>query len=41
MSARELVGQFLEMLRAERGGAANTVAAYQRDLDDFLAFLAR
>ncbi|MBV8939905.1 MAG: site-specific tyrosine recombinase XerD [Alphaproteobacteria bacterium] len=41
MSARELVGQFLEMLRAERGAAANTVAAYQRDLDDFLAFLAR
>lgn len=30
---------FFDMLAAERGAAANTVAAYQRDLDDFLLFL--
>ena len=30
------IDQFLEMLSAERGAAANTLAAYQRDLDDFL-----
>lgn len=34
-----LVEQFIEMMVAERGVAANTVAAYQRDMDDFLAFL--
>ena len=28
---------FLEMLAAERGASANTLAAYRRDLDDFLA----
>ncbi|MCG8546022.1 MAG: site-specific tyrosine recombinase XerD [Alphaproteobacteria bacterium] len=32
---------FLEMLVAERGAAVNTVAAYRRDLTDFLAFAAR
>ena len=32
---------FLEMLAAERGAAANTLQAYRRDLDDFLAFLDR
>ena len=32
--------QFLEMLAAERGAADNTLQAYRRDLDDFLAFLA-
>src|SRR5918996_921413 len=26
---------FLEMLAAERGASANTLAAYRRDLDDF------
>jgi integrase/recombinase XerD len=36
---RELVGRFKEMLSAERGAAENTLQAYSRDLDDFLAFL--
>ena len=31
---------FLEMLAAERGAAANTLAAYRRDLDDLSSFLA-
>ena len=31
---------FLEMLSAERGAAANTIAAYQADLDDFAGFAA-
>ena len=31
---------FLDMLAAERGAAANTLDAYRRDLDDYLAFLA-
>ena len=31
---------FLEMLLAERGASANTVAAYRRDLEDAAAFLA-
>ncbi|HTQ72218.1 MAG TPA: site-specific tyrosine recombinase XerD [Acidocella sp.] len=35
------VEAFLEMLAAERGAAANTLAAYQADLDDFSAFLGR
>ncbi|MCL2430214.1 MAG: site-specific tyrosine recombinase XerD [Alphaproteobacteria bacterium] len=30
---------FLEMLAAERGAAANTLAAYRRDLDDFSRYL--
>ena len=30
---------FLEMLAAERGAAVNTLQAYRRDLEDFLAFL--
>jgi integrase/recombinase XerD len=34
-----LVEQFIEMMVAERGASANTVAAYQRDLDGFMAFL--
>jgi integrase/recombinase XerD len=33
------VGQFLEMLAAERNAAANTRAAYKRDLEDAAAFL--
>jgi integrase/recombinase XerD len=33
------IGQFLEMLAAERGAADNTLQAYQRDMDDFLGFL--
>jgi integrase/recombinase XerD len=32
-----LLEAFLEMLAAERGAAANTLAAYRRDLDDFRA----
>jgi integrase/recombinase XerD len=31
---------FLDMLAAERGGARNTLAAYQRDLGDLSAYLA-
>lgn len=34
-----LVEQFLEMLAAERGAAANTLSAYKRDLDDYCAFI--
>lgn len=32
---------FLDMLMAERGSASHTVAAYARDIADFLAFLAQ
>jgi len=39
-SAR-LVEAFLEMLAAERGASANTLAAYNRDLAQCAAFLAR
>jgi integrase/recombinase XerD len=35
------VESFIEMLRAERNAAQNTIEAYQRDLDDFSGFLAR
>ena len=38
---RQHLEAFLEMLAAERGAAANTLQAYRRDLDDFLAFLER
>jgi integrase/recombinase XerD len=31
---------FLEMMSAERGAASNTLASYQRDLDDLHSFLA-
>jgi integrase/recombinase XerD len=31
---------FLDMLAAERGAAVNTLAAYRRDLEDYLAYLA-
>ncbi|WP_127144130.1 site-specific tyrosine recombinase XerD [Pelagibacterium montanilacus] len=34
-----LVDAFLEMMSAERGAAANTIAAYERDLLDYLEFL--
>lgn len=36
-----LIDAFLEMLSAERGAAANTLAAYHRDLTGFLGFLKR
>ena len=29
---------FLEMMSAERGAAANTLAAYRRDLDDYAGY---
>jgi integrase/recombinase XerD len=35
-----LTDLFLDMLAAERGAAANTLAAYRRDLDDYCAYLA-
>jgi integrase/recombinase XerD len=37
---RQLAALFLDMVAAERGGAANTIAAYGRDLDDLTGFLA-
>ena len=36
---RELIAAFTETITAERGAAANTVAAYTRDLEDFGEFL--
>jgi integrase/recombinase XerD len=36
-----LVEAFLEMMSAERGAAANTLASYRRDLADYGAFLSR
>jgi integrase/recombinase XerD len=38
--ASRLIELFLDMLAAERGAAANTLAAYRRDLADFSAALA-
>ena len=39
MSPRsDLIDAFLEMMSAERGAGANTLAAYARDLADFAAF---
>ena len=35
----QLAALFLDMLAAEQGAGANTLAAYQRDLDDLSAFL--
>ena len=40
MSGARHAGLFLDMLAAERGAAKNTLDAYRRDLDDYLAFLA-
>src|SRR5437016_2073175 len=37
---RVLIELFLDMLAAERGAAANTLAAYTGDLEDFSAHLA-
>lgn len=41
MAVDRHVEAFLEMLAAERGAAGNTLAAYQRDLNDYLGHLAR
>ena len=38
--SRRLVQRFLEMMLAERGAAKNSIAAYGRDLEDYLEFLA-
>jgi integrase/recombinase XerD len=38
-SDARLLDLFLDMLAAERGAAANTLAAYRRDLDDFASYL--
>jgi integrase/recombinase XerD len=38
-SDASLIELFLDMLAAERGAAANTLAAYRRDLDDFALHL--
>jgi len=38
--ARGPTSLFLDLVSAERGGAANTLAAYGRDLDDLAAYLA-
>lgn len=35
MAANYAIESFLEMMSVERGSSANTLAAYQRDLDDF------
>jgi integrase/recombinase XerD len=40
-SDTRLIDLFLDMLAAERGAAANTLAAYRRDLEDFSAWLAK
>ncbi|GJD57525.1 site-specific tyrosine recombinase XerD [Methylobacterium dankookense] len=39
MSAGPEVAAYLDMLAAERGAAANTLQAYRRDLDHYLAYL--
>jgi integrase/recombinase XerD len=38
-SEAHLVEAFLEMMSAERGAAANTIAAYRRDLIDYTGYL--
>src|SRR5260221_9797125 len=37
---RQLISLFRDMVAAERGGAANTLEAYSRDLDDLAGYLA-
>ena len=40
-ASRALVVDFLDMLAAERGAAKNTLEAYGRDLNDYVAALAQ
>lgn len=40
MSGGHLIDGFLEMMSAERGAAANTIAAYRRDLSDYAGYVA-
>jgi integrase/recombinase XerD len=37
--AERLISRFLEMMSAERGAAKNSILAYDRDLQDYVAFL--
>jgi integrase/recombinase XerD len=39
MNGARHAGLFLDMLAAERGASRNTLDAYRRDLDDYLAYL--
>lgn len=39
--ADKFIDGFLEMMSAERGAARNSIAAYRRDLDDYVRFLTR
>ena len=41
MTGSHHIEAFLEMMSAERGAAANTLASYQRDLVDYAGFLAK
>ena len=38
--ARQRLNAFLDMLAAERGAARNTLDAYERDIEDYLGFIA-
>ena len=35
----DYIGNFLEMMSAERGAAENTLESYQHDLEDFRSYL--
>jgi integrase/recombinase XerD len=39
MTGSRFAALFLDMLAAERGASANTIEAYRRDLEDYLAYL--
>jgi integrase/recombinase XerD len=39
VSDPHLINRFLEMMRAERGAAKNSIDAYRRDLENYTAFL--
>ena len=41
LGGARLIEAFLDMMSAERGASANTLAAYRHDLLDFHGFLAR